>query len=113
MVLLGLVFLVKQTAMIEPVLALALSYTVFVVGYAQSPILAIYNRLGDYSYGTYVYAFPIQQLLAGFGIVAPLANMALALPATLICAVLSWHLVEAPAMRLKGKTPRLESRIPT
>ena len=113
MVLLGLVFLVKQTAMIEPVLALALSYAVFVVGYAQSPILATYNRLGDYSYGTYVYAFPIQQLLAGFGIVAPLANMALALPATLICAVLSWHLVEAPAMRLKGKTPRLESRIPT
>lgn len=110
-VLLGLAFLVRQTAMIEHVLALALSYTVFVVGYARSPILATYNRLGDYSYGTYVYAFPIQQLLAGYGVVAPFANMALALPAAVICAVLSWHLVEAPAIRLKGKTPRLEFRI--
>ena len=87
-VLLGIAYLARQTAIIEPVLAVALSYSVFVIGYARSPVLAAYNRIGDYSYGTYVYAFPIQQTLASFGIVAPLANMALALPVTLICAVL-------------------------
>ena len=102
-VLLGLAYFARQTAITESVLALALSYTVFVIGYAKSPILAVYNRLGDYSYGTYVYAFPIQQTLASFGIVTPLSNMALALPVTLICAILSWHLVEAPAMRLKDR----------
>ena len=102
----GIAYLTRQTALLEPVLALALSYTMFVIGYAKSPVLAAYNRLGDYSYGTYVYAFPIQQLLASLGIISPLANIALALPATLICAVLSWHLVEASAMRLKSGTPQ-------
>ena len=106
--LLGLAYLMRQTAIIEPVLALALSYTTFVIGYAKIPILAAYNRAGDYSYGTYVYAFPIQQMIASFGVVTPLANMALALPLTLICAVVSWHLVEGPAMRLKGKTAQLK-----
>lgn len=101
LVLLGLAYLIRETAIIEPVLALALSYTTFVIGYAKISTLAAYNHLGDYSYGAYVYAFPVQQMLAGFGIVAPLTNMALALPMTLCCAVLSWHLVEAPAMRLK------------
>lgn len=111
LVLLVLAYLARQTAITEPVLALALSYTVFVIGYAKSPVLALYNRLGDYSYGTYVYAFPIQQMLASFGVVTPLANMTLALPLTLICAILSWHLVEAPAMRLKDRNPGLNGRV--
>ena len=100
--LLGLAFLLRQTAMIEPVLALALSYTTFVIGYAKIPVIAGYQRWGDYSYGTYVYAFPVQQMLASVGVVTPFANMALALPLTLLFASISWHLVEAPAMRLKS-----------
>jgi peptidoglycan/LPS O-acetylase OafA/YrhL len=107
LLLLAATYLCRETLLFRPILVLALSYTVFVIGYAKVPVLAAYNRLGDYSYGTYVYAFPIQQMLASFGIVTPLANMALALPLTLTCAVLSWHLVEGPAMRLKGKAPGL------
>lgn len=110
-ILLGLAYLARQTAITEPVLAIALSYTVFVIGYAKIPVLAAYNRVGDYSYGTYLYAFPIEQIVASFGIVSPLFTMALALPVTLICAMLSFHLVEAPAMRLKGRTPRLGARV--
>jgi peptidoglycan/LPS O-acetylase OafA/YrhL len=101
LVLLAAVYLTRQTSITEPVLAVAIAYAVFVIGYANIPILARYNRMGDYSYGTYVYAFPLQQMLAAAGIVLPLANMLLALPLTLLCAVLSWHLVEAPTMRLK------------
>ncbi len=47
-------------------------------------------------------AFPIQQLLAASGVSLPLWNMTLALPMTLACAVLSWHLIEAPALRWKS-----------
>ena len=47
------------------------------------------NHPGRDTYGTYVYAFPIQQLVANFGVVSHLANIALALPATLVCAVLA------------------------
>jgi peptidoglycan/LPS O-acetylase OafA/YrhL len=108
LILLVATFFCHDTPLFRPALVLALSYTTFVIGYAKIPVLAAYNRAGDYSYGTYVYAFPIQQMLASFGVVTPLANMALALPLTLICAVVSWHLVEGPAMRLKGKTAQLK-----
>lgn len=72
---------------------------VFWFGFVPVRPLLLYNRLGDYSYGVYIYAFPIQQAVAAIGITSPLANIAIALPVTLIAAVLSWHLVEAPALR--------------
>ena len=83
-----------------PVLfALALVYGVFLLAYRIGGPIRAFNRLGDYSYGIYIYAFPMQQLAVhlwpGHG---PLTNIALATPATLILAVLSWHLIERPAL---------------
>ena len=77
----------------------AIAYTTLLLGYRlKGPVLG-YNRLGDYSYGIYIYAFPLQQLAEH---VWPgqswLTNVALAFPATLLCAVLSWHLVEQRAL---------------
>lgn len=92
-----------STPIFPAALVLALSYTVFVIGFARIPLIERYCRVGDYSYGTYVYAFPIQQLVAATGVISPLVNIALALPATLICAVLSWHLIEAPALSLRAR----------
>ena len=86
----------------RPVFVLALSYAVFVAGHLPGKLRG-YNRLGDYSYGTYIYAFPVQQLVAFWGVTMPLVNIAAALPLTLLCAVLSWHLVERPALRLKAR----------
>jgi peptidoglycan/LPS O-acetylase OafA/YrhL len=62
-------------------------------------------RRGDYSYGVYIYAFPIQQTVA---LLMPrpmewTTNLAVALPLTLACGALSWHLVEHPALRLKRR----------
>ncbi len=60
-------------------------------------VLRRYNRVGDYSYGLYIYAFPVQGLVQHlFGPLTPAGNMLLALPPTLVLAVLSWHLVEKP-----------------
>lgn len=64
---------------------------------------AIPRGMGDWSYGTYLYGFPVQQLLVFWS-----AN-ALGLPVyllvstllTLILAGLSWHWVEKPALRWK------------
>lgn len=55
----------------------------------------------DVSYGIYVYAFPVQQLLAVFGIVTlgPILFSVLALAITAVFAVGSWYLVERPALR--------------
>ncbi|MBW9118005.1 acyltransferase [Rhizobium cauense] len=59
---------------------------------------------GDYSYGIYLYAFPVQQTVAHL---FPqhrewYLNIALALPITMLLAIFSWHAVEKHALKLKG-----------
>jgi peptidoglycan/LPS O-acetylase OafA/YrhL len=56
----------------------------------------------DLSYGLYIYAFPVEQLLASHG----LLSFWTALAATLPFAAASWFLVEAPALRLKPGATR-------
>lgn len=99
------------TEAFRPVFVLALSYAVFVLGYWPGAWLRLYNRLGDYSYGIYIYAFPVQQLVASSGVSDPLVNMAVALPVTLACAVLSWHLVERVALDLKPGSAAAPARV--
>lgn len=101
--LMGLTVLLRSTPLFLPVFILALGYTVMWLGFARIPGIRAYNRLGDYSYGMYVYAFPVQQLAAQYGTPDPLTNLAVALPITLVLAVLSWHLVEAPALSLRRR----------
>ncbi|MGY5766529.1 acyltransferase family protein [Brachybacterium sp. DNPG3] len=66
-----------------------------------------FGQTNDLSYGTYVYAFPVQQLLILAGIaqfgwaVTALACIAITLP----LAWLSWRVIERPALSLKGLVP--------
>ena len=84
----------------EPLLA----YVLLVTAYHPRLAWPAFNRIGDYSYGLYIYAFPIQQTVARLvpG-VEPVAMFALAFPPTLALAAISWHLVEMPALRLKSR----------
>lgn len=81
-----------------------LIYTVAVVGLSKLPPLPFFHR-GDYSYGVYIYGFPIQQAIAYF---LPqyrfwYVNLALALPITLLFAVTSWHVIEKPVLGLRKR----------
>ncbi len=90
----------------------------FIAGWALLPLIVLafglstnrfLSRLtatGDYSYGVYIYAFPIQQAVAflypnlNFGIYVALCSA--------IClsfAILSWHLVEKAALAFKPRSP--------
>ena len=90
-----------ETAFAYPMLVLALSYGAFWLGHAPRGAVRRFNRLGDYSYGIYIYAFPLQGLAIWlWGPMGPALNIALALPMTLICAVASWHWIERPALDL-------------
>lgn len=62
-----------------------------------------FDRKGDFSYGTYIYAFPVQQGMALLGIQEK--GFALyfisSLLLTSVFAFLSYRLIEAPCLRLK------------
>jgi peptidoglycan/LPS O-acetylase OafA/YrhL len=93
--------------------ALPLAYLVLVTGaLLRSPRLRLRN---DISYGVYIYAFPVQQVLAiwGFTALGVPIYAALAIAATLPLAAASWFLVEKPAMRLKGKRPQVAPAQPS
>lgn len=81
----------------------AISYGVFVVGHRVKGRILGYNRLGDYSYGTYIYGFPVQQTLVWLvpGMTAH-ENWALSLVVAIGFAVVSWHVVEKPSLARKN-----------
>jgi peptidoglycan/LPS O-acetylase OafA/YrhL len=82
---------------------LLLCYVVLWLALVPGGVVRAYNRLGDYSYGLYLWQFPIQQwvVLTHPGIAQPMLILA-SLPVALAIAVASWHLVERPALALKG-----------
>lgn len=78
------------------------------VGSASTTGLNRAGQAGDLSYGVYLYAFPVQQvLIASLRDRLPWsAVLALTVAATLALAFASWHLVEKRALRLKPRLPR-------
>ena len=82
----------------------ALPYSILVV--ALHPALRMrptWLHRHDYSYGTYLYGFPLQQAAIALGVREPIALLALCAPPTLAMAALSWHLVERRALVLKSR----------
>ncbi len=81
---------------------LAIPYLVFFLAYVPEGIIRNYNKLGDYSYGIYLFAFPVQQITAlQFPGISILSMFLFSFPVTLIFAVLSWHIIEKRALLLK------------
>ena len=79
--------------------ALPLAYSLLWLG-NELPIAWFSHT--DISYGMYVYAFPLQQLLTLLtGNLNPFLLMTLAWPIVAVFAFVSWRLVEEPALRLK------------
>ena len=62
------------------------------------------DKWGDYSYGIYVYAFPIQQMLCVFGLhnYGKSAYFSVSLVLAMVIAVGSWWLIEKPCLGLKS-----------
>jgi len=93
----------------------AIAYILFFIAYVPKGIIRRYNRLGDYSYGIYIYAFPVQQsIIACNPGISIFRLILLSAFITLFFAVISWHLLEKRALKLKdfyiGHTRRLFAR---
>jgi peptidoglycan/LPS O-acetylase OafA/YrhL len=70
-------------------------------------------RERDYSYGIYIYAFPIQQLMIdAFPRGSWWINAVASAPLILFCAALSWNCIEKPAIQLKHRLVGLRRAAP-
>ncbi len=93
----------------EPIILVASAYCFFWLAYVPGGWLRAYNKLGDYSYGVYIYHYPVQQvmmhLIGGFSV----AGLFLAsMPFVLVLAICSWSWVERPSL---SKLSQLTSRV--
>lgn len=83
-------------------------YLLFWLAVVPAGWIRKYNNVTDYSYGVYLYGFPVQQTVAAlFPGIAPLEMFVVAMPVVVVLAVLSYRLIEGPAMRwIAGGKPK-------
>ena len=80
------------------------AYVVFYVGLNFKYKLWSLDRFGDFSYGIYLYAFPIQQLVIYLGVFESVyIQLLVSSFLTLGCSIFSWYVIEKPSLKLKGK----------
>lgn len=82
------------------------AYILIWLAMAPSALLTEFGRYGDFSYGMYLWAFPIQQLIISrLGPhLTPLRLFAMALPLSVAAGIASWFAVEKWCLKLKRRT---------
>lgn len=89
------------------VTGLTVPYAVVFLAFRGLNGLRWLTRPGDLSYGMYIYAWPVGQLVVqATGTRSPAVVMVLSLVLTYALAFLSWRVIERPALRLKGRLTR-------
>jgi len=61
------------------------------------------GKYGDFTYGTYVFSFPVQQIIISKGIVNPYFLFFFTIAIVFPLAILSWKFIESPFLSLKRK----------
>jgi peptidoglycan/LPS O-acetylase OafA/YrhL len=89
----------------ECALILLLPFVVISLGVRHFPVIDKLFARGDYSYGIYLYAFPVQQacFVLAHNHLTPLQDFLMSLPVVICLAVASWFLVERNALALKPR----------
>ncbi len=82
--------------------------TIWIGSSSTSYINQIGNKIGDLSYGIYIYSFPVQQTLVYYFGLDLIPLMMCSFLISSILAYFSWHLIESEALKFK----KLFSNIP-
>lgn len=92
--------LLRDTAFYQFALILAIGYTIFWLAYVPAGPIRQFNKIGDFSYGIYIYGFLIKQMII---VIMPgldaIKLMAIAAPIILLAAAASYYFVELPALQ--------------
>lgn len=87
------------------------AYAIYCLAFARWLPFQRFGRFGDFSYGTYLYAWPVQQLLIWYSAVYPELGLqpsprvifVTAAVISVALAIVSWYLIESPFLRLKRR----------
>ena len=86
-------------------LGLSIAYFCFWFAY-RTPHVEL-GKLGDPSYGIYLWGWPLQQVtVSAFPGITPIPNFLASALAAIAMGTLSWHVIERPALSLKGRVGR-------
>lgn len=104
---LGIVLILFATLYVpfnESILVLVVPFLVIMLAYVRGPLNHV-GRYGDFTYGIYIFSFPVQQILITLDLTGndPLRLFFLTLAIVLPMAIVSWHLLEKKMMLLKPK----------
>jgi peptidoglycan/LPS O-acetylase OafA/YrhL len=103
-------FFQPQGALVaELTLYVVAPYAILSFALSPHPIFSRVGRWGDFSYGLYLYGFPVQQTVNFFSgrPLSALENTMISLPIALGLAVASWYIVEKRALTLKPRAQKL------
>lgn len=90
--------------MLGLITAAPIAYLTAFIGTCELPTLPLFHR-GDYSYGVYLYGFPVQQAVFSLTrtITSPWLQFAMALPVIVGFAIFSWHCIEKPVLAMRKR----------
>jgi len=90
---------------VDQVLPIAGAYLLFYLTYHPGVRLSNFAKHGDFSYGVYLYGWPVQALIMYYfkDHLNPFLLFITSLPVAILFAFCSWHLVERPFLKLKKK----------
>ena len=98
-------YVFKDSEFHRALFTFSIGYAALVVGFHPKLQLNAFLT-NDYSYGIYVYSFPIQQMMvASAPSLQPLQHFCWVMLGIVPLAILSWHWLEKPAIRLKRLLP--------
>lgn len=91
---------------VSPLVFLPLGALVLKAAFAWPHVADRLLRPNDISYGLYIYHMPVINVLMWFGLIGSTTWLVVGVVAAVVLAILSWLLVERPALKLKRRTIR-------
>jgi len=100
----AMVLLSLRTGLFFYVFGLAGGYLILFLAFIPHTSRLRFSKYGDFSYGIYIWAFPVQQVIAEqYASKGNFFNAAISFPVALLFGILSWHFIEKKALALKSK----------
>jgi peptidoglycan/LPS O-acetylase OafA/YrhL len=93
----------SSTILQETLLYIVVPYSILSFAVARTAVLHRAGRFGDLSYGIYLYGFLLQQIVNSItkNNLTAFQNAIVSMPLAVLCAYISWHVIERPALKYK------------